>query len=416
MAGTQIATALTSKSPGGVMVGIAGRIFFIIKFLNISRSLELEHALQTWKSNFVPIDFNFMMPSAVEENIPEFPVPLIFEKREIPASFLLNSWDNLVFIMIIILIFLALKITVLFIKQERALKILKKIKVQVQNYLITQLYAIYGDLIFFIILELRVIYLGEWTLGLSFAIETIFLVFIIVCFTLHFWLLFKYQKVKKESEMANNKEILQQFIDYYEGVKLLFTDFKDDSIIQHMFLIFITARDMMFSLVVTTLFELTIGQVFIFLVLNSSLLVYLVKKRPFKEKFDEIQQFVFEGIIVAVSSIEMFAAIIENSELYTHNMQIVLGKLLIIINIAFNICALAFMLLKIFSIFKEFYSGFKTKRLAKRKSVFPIRGDSSIEMEANDIPNAIKSSQVNDSSMLRLKNGNVDISVQDIDS
>jgi len=410
MAATQIATALISKSPIGVMVGIAGRIFFIIKFLDIPRSTELEHALQTWKSNFVPIDFNFLMPSAMEKNIPERPVPRIFEKRQIPASFLLNSWDNLIFILIIIVIFILLQIIMLCIKKEKWLRIIKRIKVAVQNYLITQLYAIYGDLVFFIILELRVIYLGKWTINFSFTIELIFLLFIITSFTLHFLLLVRYQRVKKEARNTNNKELLQQFQKDYEGVQVLFIEFKDDSLLHHAFLIFITSRDMLFSLVITTLFESTLAQVMIFLLLNISLLIYLILKRPFKERFEELQQFTFEVIILTVSIIEITGAILEDMDSFGSNIQIILGKLLIILNISFNICALLFMTFKIIFCVKIAYNDFKQKKIVKKRVVTRIK-----RKHKRRDNNPILSSRVNDSSVINtLKSENDNITVQNL--
>jgi len=413
MAATQVATALTSKSPGGVMVGIAGRIFFIIKFLNITRSIELEHALQTWKSNFVPIDFNFLMPSEMEENIPETPVPRIFEKRQVLASFLLNSWDNLIFILIIIVIFILLQILILSVKKDKYkwLRIIKRIKVSVQNYLITQLYAIYGDLIFYIILELRVIYLGNWTINLSFTIELILLLFIITSFTLHFLLLVKYQKIKKEAQNTNNKELLQQFQKDYEGVQMLFIDFKDDSLIHQAFIIYITSRDMLFSLVITTLFGLTLFQVTIFLLLNTSLLIYLILKRPFKERFEEIQQFTFEIIILTVNIIEIIGSTLDNMDSFGSNIQIVLGKLLIILNVGFNICALLFMIFKIVFSIKSAYQDYKQKKIVKRRIVTRI-----IRKHKQRAKNPIRSSQVNDISIIKtLKSRNDDISIQNLE-
>ena len=413
MAATQVATALTSKSPGGVMVGIAGRIFFIIKFLNITRSTELEHALQTWKSNFVPIDFNFLMPSEMEENIPETPVPEIFEKRQVASSFLLNSWDNLIFILIIMVIFILLQILILSVKKDKYkwLRIIKRIKVSVQNYLITQLYAIYGDLIFYIILELRVIYLGNWTINLSFTIELILLLFIITSFTLHFLLLVKYQKIKKEAQNTNNKELLQQFQKDYEGVQMLFIDFKDDSLIHQAFIIYITSRDMLFSLVITTLFGLTLFQVTIFLLLNTSLLIYLILKRPFKERFEEIQQFTFEIIILTVNIIEIIGSTLDNMDSFGSNIQIVLGKLLIILNVGFNICALLFMIFKIVFSIKSAYQDYKQKKIVKRRIVTRI-----IRKHKQRAKNPIRSSQVNDISIIKtLKSRNDDISIQNLE-
>ena len=408
---TQIATVLTSKSPGGAMVGIAGRIFFIIKFLNITRSTELEHALQTWKSNFVPIDFNFLMPSEMEENIPERSVPSIFEKRQIPASFLLNSWDNLVFIifiLIIITISTLLQILMRCIKKKSWLRIIRRIKVAVQNYLANYLYAIFGDSIFYIILELRVIHFGKWTFNMSFSIEMIFILFIITSFTLHFMFLIKYQKVKKEVQNTKNKELLQQFQNYYEGVQMLFSDYKDDSLFHQTFLIFVTSRDMLFSLIITTLFESTPTQVMLFLLLNISLLVYLILKRPFKERFEEIQQFTFEAIILTVSIIEMIGATLDNMDSFDSNIQITLGKLLIILNVGFNICALMFMTLKIVFWIKSAYKDFKQKKSLKKKIATQIK---------RNYKQRVKNpSQVNDISVMKtLKSRNYDISIQNIE-
>ena len=363
MAVTQVVTTLSSSSPGGIMIGVAGRIFFLVKFLNISRSREFEHALETWKSNFVPIDFNFIMPAKMEENIELRPLPEIFEKRGTPSSFLVNSWDNIVMLITLVLILISLRLLRKFIsKGTKILGIIKSLNVGVQNYLLTQLYAMYGDVIFYIILDLRALKLGHWSSVLSFPLTLIFLIIIIASFTLHFNILYNYQKIKKEAKSAKNNEALLRYKEENKGFGLLFQEFNDEAFGQQSFLLFLTVRDMLLSFIIGVIYELTLAQVMLFLLLNVMGLVYLARKKPFKSKFDEIQQYAYESIVLLVSFIEFIGCIFAGNSSQETRTKTVLGKFLISLNITFNMTSLSFMLIKLAMIVKEAYDGYKAKQ------------------------------------------------------
>jgi len=94
-AATQAVNALTAGSPSGVSAAVGGKIFSNVKFLNISYSKELEEALGSWGSSFISLGLTPDMPGSVKDKIPEGSVPYVFEKREIPSSFLINFWENL---------------------------------------------------------------------------------------------------------------------------------------------------------------------------------------------------------------------------------------------------------------------------------------------------------------------------------
>ena len=422
-AAAQVVSALASGSPGGVMISVAGRIFSLIKYLNISRSNQLENALQNWKSNFIPIDFDFILPSKVEENVVYRPVPEIFAKRDTKSSFLINCWDTVMFLCLILIIYLFLQLALKVTNQEnKVFRVLKSLIIGVQNFLLTQLYALYGDIVFYVVLEFRSFKFEEWSSDLSFSIAVVLIIVMFLSFAFHLSLLYNYQKAKLKAKNPAHKLALRKYQKEHQGVRLLFGDFKDNSLIQQAFLLILTSRDILFSLIVTTLFENTLLQIIFIIILNILIIIYLVIKRPFRALFDEVQQFTYEIIIFCTVILELFGAILDKTYHDDSNLRTSLGSYLIALNLILNMIGLFYMSLKLIFMAYDAYKAYQDKQKKANRmqanKVSPMELntinkshlDSELALNINSFSS--QKSQANDlnDSTLMFENKNLDLS------
>ncbi len=369
-----MANLISKGSSISLSAAVSGRIFSQIKYLNISYSGELQVALLTWLPSFVSLGLTPDMPEFMIAKIPDRPVPYVFEKYEVPSSFLINFWESLGVIVFISILWSFLKGFELMTnpqKNPRQASVLRKLRVMIQNFLITAMFGVYGDLVMFAIIEYRTL-VFEWNLSLlSWIISVILLLIMFISFFCQIRLLLSYQKIKKQDQRSpnNSRKKLEKFLKIHEGSQVLFKDFKDYSLSPQLFLFFLSGRDLIFSLILATMFEYPLAQTLIITILDCLMIAYLFIKRPFESAIDFAQQLFFEFIALIVNITVFINAILDAGKYEAIGARNNLGKLIIIANLIFNFVTAIFMLIVIVQILLDFYQGWKVKRAKKLRDL-----------------------------------------------
>jgi len=373
----QVATALAAGSPIGVSASLSGKIFSNIKYLNISYPEELLEAFKTWNPNFITLGFDMDIPDSIKERIVSQPVPYMFDKYEVESSFLINFWEISSVLVIVTLIFGLMR---LFEYLSKRLKkkflpysVCKSVRVSGQNFLFTQLYNVFGDLIFFSILEWRSMNIKTDFTWLSLSLSLSLHIVMIACLCFHLKLIFTYQKLKTNDLKSGNSEELKQFTSKHEGSEVLFRDFRDDSFKHQAFLFFFTLRDLVLSFIFTTLFGLPLTQAWIIFLANLSMIIYLLMKKPFSSKLDLIQQLVFETLIFIVNISVLIMALLDSFHYEALTVRNRLGKGIIVICMIFSFATLGFVLLKLIISIRYGYQAWKAYRAKKKLSKMTTR-------------------------------------------
>jgi len=364
---TQVVNALTAGGSSGVSTAFGGKIFSNVKFLNISYSLQLEDALASWGSDFISLGLTPDMPNSVQQQIPEEPVPYVFEKRDVPSSFLRNFWASLGMLFFVLMIFAVAKSLEWFSRSRKipylSHAILGGVRAYIQNFAFAQLYSVYGDILLFSILEFREPNFSTSWSRFSFFGALFLLCLMFVLLPLHIFLIRNYQKFK------SNPEALSQFVDNHKGNFVAFNDFKDCSFVRQSFMLLLTGRDLLFSLLLATMFDHPLIESVFILCLNIAMVIYLILKPPFKSVFDATQQLFYEIIALAVNVCILMMAIMDERNITGADLRNSIGKFIIITNMIFNFGSLAFMLIKAVQTFVEIYQNYKAKRDSKKKNL-----------------------------------------------
>jgi len=367
-AATQAANLISKGRAVSLTAAISGKIFSQIKYLNISYSGELQIALYTWLPSFVSLGLTPDIPEPILKEIPERHVPYVFKKYDVPSSFLVSFWENLGIVVFAAILWMLLKGLELLLN-PKTVKLPRKVRVLVQNFLITALFGVYGDLILFSVLEYRTLQFG-WNLSLlSFLISITLFIAMFISFYFQFRLLLNYQRIKKQelASSASNKasKLLEKFTRDHEGSQVLFKDFKDYSLVPQLFFFLLCSRDLVFSFILATMFEYPLAQTIIITLLDCLMIAYLFIKRPFKSSFDAAQQYFFEFITLIVNATVLINAILDTGEYQAFQARKNIGKIIIIANMIFNFVTAIFMLIAIFQVLIEFYREEKQKRAKK---------------------------------------------------
>ena len=352
-------------------------------------------ALLTWLPSFISLGLTPDMPNSMIDKIPNRHVPYVFEKYDVPSSFLRNFWENLGIVIFITALWLTSKGIEHFISQTKNSKIAnitRKVRTMIQNFLITALYGVYGDLVMFSIIEYRSLQFS-WNLSLlSFILSFVLLLVMFFNFWHQVELLLTYQKLKKQDEENPQNNSLEQFKKAHEGSQAYWKDFKDYSLSPQLFLIFLSGRDLLFSLILATMFKHPLPQTILIVILNCLMMVYLLIKRPFESSFDAAQQIFFE-IIGLIVNISVFVnAVLDAGEYLALQARTNIGKLIIIANMIFNFVTACFMLFFIAQMLVDFYKGYREKRAKKIENIKP---QTRIQKKASHNPQVLMNSSQN---------------------
>ena len=378
-AATQMATAVASGSPIGVSASLSGKIFSNIKYLNISYSQELLDAFETWSPNFITLGFQPEMSPSLKDKIVDQPLPYNFARYNVESSFLINFWQVVSVLIIVTLFYICTRFFEhLSKKVKKGVSLCKTIRVTGQNFLLTQLYSIFGDLIFYSILEWRSFEPKAYLSWLSLSIAMLLYIIMITCFCFHLYLLYKYQTIKRKSTSSDNLDELNKFADSHKGNQVLFRDFRDNTFLQQGFLFFFTLRDIALSLVFTIFYDSPFAQAWMIFLLNIFMILYLILKRPFSDKFDLIQQIAFEVLIFVVNASVFIMAFLDQLGLEATNLREKLCKGLIILCMIFSFVTLGFVVLKLVISIKYGYQAWKVQRDKKKlqKATYPLKTSS----------------------------------------
>jgi len=366
---TQAVSAVSSGSSIGASAAISGKVFSNIKFINISYSNDLDNALATWKSNYFTLGFDIEIPRKLEKRFVNGSLPCVFAKHDVNSCFLINFWEPLVMLLLLILFFVVVLgldwIIGKWKKDKKSLqyRIITRIKVMILNFLIVQLYGMYGDIVFYGILEFRS---TQVTAGINFfscVVAVLLLVAMILGFFLHIHLLKRYQNVKRNfGQNQETKQYFNKFLADHEGIQVIFGDFKDQSLIHQSFLFVLTIRDILFSVILTTLFDHPLVECVLIFLMSLAMLLYLFIKRPFKDVLGQVQQVVLELITLTVNVAVLILAILDQKELEAFDQRDKIGRFLIMINMVFNFLTVFFMLLCLGQQGYEVYLEYRQRR------------------------------------------------------
>jgi len=349
----------------------------MIKYLDIGYSEELQVALKTWLSSFVSLGLTPDMPNSMLErfeNDKHKPMIFVFANYEVSPSFLVNFWENLGIIILVSGIWLILRIIEFFLKskspqQSRAFSWIQTCQVHVQNFLFAALYGVYGDLILYAILQYRIYDSGFSISVISVAVSVILLFIMFIHITFHIRLLCQYQRIKARSDDQN---ALDEFIEKHKRSRVLFQDFKDYALSPQLFIVFLSLRDMLFSLILTTMYKHPLIQAILSVIMTCLMLAYLLMKSPFESRFDAAQQYFFEFIGAVVNISVVFNAMLDTGDYIAVESRKNVGKLIIVSNMVFNFITALFMLNVIYQALKDAYNSYKAKQSAKSsQKTFP---------------------------------------------
>jgi len=347
--------------------GLVAKILRNVRYLDLTVSYELQETYYSWKttSNFLKAPGSWKTKSESKE------LPYVFRQYALEPVFLINFWRPLLMTLIglgLFLIFKGLEIVTRGGENNQRPVVARAIHTAASNFALTQFYSNLDDAIFFFILELKSTKFDTRFRNISFGVAFTVVILGVVLLVLHYVTLRKYQKLRYPPNKKRNLKQIQQFLHTFQNVSLIFRDFKDQSLFQQTFLLLQILRSVLASLITTTLYQILPLQISLLTLLNVAMVIYLIRKQPFKEYTDACGQFFCEIILfIAHLSIILIATINRDNDRGAASIGR-LSKCIIILNFILLIGGILFILLEVG---KGFYKAYKERQKNKTPPPLP---------------------------------------------
>jgi len=333
------------------------------------------------------------MPSSFDKDYEPKSMPFNFAKYRLNSSFLGNYWTNLLTLAFMLCCWIILRLlmkTKIYKNNPKALKnkTLTFLYGAVLNFMVVELYGGLDDITLFFIFELKTTKLNTPFSWASFSFALLFTFLGIGIISFHFWILYKYQKLKR-TQNQNEKDLhLDAFNQKYENIKVLFQDFKDISILTHSFLALLTLRSISLNLVLILVPPLySLFQATLLLSINVLFAVFLLLKRPFKYLPNEITQY-YSEIIILVTYISVFVlAILDEVSAEAIHARKILNQCILKATLALNIGGFVFQSIGILASIYAIYLAWKNYRKQK-KSVANLTDETNTTKTLNNTSRA----------------------------
>ena len=297
------ASVVAPQDPGSVTAGMLTKMLQYLRYLDIPYSQRLELTFKSHNSTYGPFGIGPQLPRETIMKMPMHPIPLRFMKFHVHSSFLVNFWDSLIFIAIILTCFVLFQIaewSMTKLKQNSVPNpIVRKIRAVIQNFFFMQFYNIFGDVLLFLTFDLQTLSLESRETVISFCLSVIFLCIGFMIIAIHVYILLKFHLLRKKKSWILRIEGLYKA---YEGSEVFFKHFKNKSIFSQSFLLAFVIRSCLFNLILALLSEYPLVQAILILILTLCILSYLLILRPFTSLVNLLQQIICELMFLIVNT------------------------------------------------------------------------------------------------------------------
>ena len=268
-----------------------------IRYLDLPYPFELKEILEASNGDIL----NFNIPDQIYRQIKSKPITAIFGDNSVDGSFLSNNWGTIIVLGSLLGVWALCRVTYYLLERVRKLQgtlicaVLKVLSRTILNFLIIQLYGSLGDIVFFSALEMKSMTFLTPLSIFSFVICVIFIIFGTLIFVLHIRFVFKYKFIRRKPSDLSAR-ILENFINKHDYLKLLHLDFEDSAIHKQGFAFILVSIDMLVGLMVVVMVSQPLVESILLVISSILLCIYLVWRRPFRERFDQATQIFFRNL------------------------------------------------------------------------------------------------------------------------
>lgn len=291
--------------------------------------------------------FGLSAPSSVYPKENRLLLAEVFEKSGLSTSFLVNFWDGLLTMAIVLGITLVLTIFENFLQKSK-MKVFHGIIERLMvmggfNYLFLIYSCSLGEIIMYTYIEVT----NSNGFTISLAIGIILTVLIIP------YLYLIYFVVKKATQMGaydlknENADKYKKFSIRWRACQIFVRGMKHETWARRLFYLIYTARTTVQMLLAVFLYSIPIAQVLLQILLNIGMIVFMILKKPLQKRVNHIQIILFESITLLLNFFTFIVVIMGNAGNNETDFAVILGDIIVIGTDVLNILVMIFIAIKV---------------------------------------------------------------------
>lgn len=392
---TAVSTLIFLSNPSSVCLISLSKLLFYIRYMDIEYPPLLQTILDEQKTSSDGfIFFESILEDIISEN-PNKMLPWNFRKYNLYSTFLISFWTPLFFtFLIIIAILICLLIELALKKKPTYLEKFRKFqRLLMWDLFISRFMTYYDGIILYSSLEFRTIEFGTSASIISFLVTLIMIGITVAIPARLFHIFYKMHTIYKQYRYNNSHSQVRKFENGYMGYSGVFEDFLKKSVLQQGFVCVYLIRMYLFYIVISYLYISPIAQAIINILLNFAMIAYIIKVRPFRQKWNR-NQYIMQEVVVTIINICIFIlAILDLQDAESAGFRNALGWIIIVFNIIFSAIGITVIVIVIVIQAKEYYKIIK-EMMRKRKELAATKLNESSMSVINNHSNVIASKKI----------------------
>ena len=350
---------LSSSDSTSICMGAFSKMLQYIKYMDILYPAKVELMLEMMNSNSSSTGgFASKIMREVLDKFPERKLPEKFEYFGAGSSFFVNYWPSL--FILLILFSVTVGFMLLGSSMQKSSKVNQIVGILKWNMVLLLFCGDFGDIVFFTAMELTTAELDSVESVLS----------LIVCIAINifaFWVLFKILSVN--FRIRESKLKLHEIEGKWGHYKTLFAMYKDQSYFQRIFLFIFIIRVSIFNAVIGYFFQYPLFQAILITLVNLSMLLYLISKRPMKAMINFIQQVVLEGFLLVFNVCLCVLASLDHNGIEAYEFRDSVGEVMVVMNLVVPIISVIILAAKFVIIGVEAYWEWKAGKATEKRDL-----------------------------------------------
>jgi len=343
------------------------------RYMDLPVTDDLAQVYQSWQTDLINWDFpNFLLELDNFKSLPE-----VFAQYDLDSPFLANFWSTMMTVGLSLCILIFCIFVRIFIERSKFNKglfpsILQKVIAGSMNFVIVSSYGCLDDILFYLILDTKTNPFNtafSWA-SLLFGFAFTFLGILLMIFSI--MKVKKYQKLKKEGLAKNDLKEFEDFSEKNKHLEVFYSDFNDSSLWAQCFLAILVLRNNLASLIITVLYQHSMMQSLLLIVMDGAMLLFLLFKKPLTTLRAHFFQYYFETITLIVHLCTFILSIQKQQEEPSKTLNIRVCTLIIYLNTALVTGATAYMGIDIHETVREKIQEWKQNKSQNNKTVHPI--------------------------------------------
>jgi len=365
------AVASSHGDSSTIIMVLVMKLMRYIEFLDINFPPKLRDMLDNQSRAKFFLNFGPGPTDSLEGKFEKYSLPAVFEQYGLYSSFLLNIWNVVMSLFILVGVMIVMKVLErIFDEGQNTIleMILRKLGVIfVWNIVLMLIASNIDEIVLYSSLDWRTLHINSFGEFMSFVLSLVMIVVGTATGVGSFLLLRKLSLATTTSDLLQiskkgHQDKYKGFAKRWDGFRLLWGDFKENSKAGQAFFALYLLRTAVFYMIASWLYPFPLVQTILYVVLSAGTIVYISLVQPFRMRINFIQALIYELILFAINFNILLLAILDVSNTSAVELRFFIGDVVVFFHLCISLTSGASLAAKLYFWLKKVCINFEKQR------------------------------------------------------